>query len=131
MNERNYITLPIAKKLHEAGIVMQNEACWKVWPTGKKLIPVEEIEPLQWRTTSNVFYPAYTFTEVWDMLPFTIENSDNDYTTHYLRCVKGSKETWVGYQNYIKDELYAATNHNPCDAAAELLLWLTKEGGKG
>lgn len=125
MDERNYITFPIAKKLSEAGIRMESECGWISDRTStgivNTLLPMKDIH--------GAYYPAYTFTELLDVLPVRIEDSNNDYSTFCLRYEKGNNEAWVGYQNYIKDELCAATNPNPADAAALLLIWL--KGGKG
>jgi len=114
MNERNYISLQIAKRVHEAGIKGESEASWVYRIRNNEGFYILMPTPSFSLSLSNIL-PAYTFTEIWEMLPDTAvlgkwKEGDLEYTSIYC---EGSKDF---------------DNPNPADAAAELLLWLTKEG---
>lgn len=132
MNEQNYTSLPVSKKLVENGIVLETEVYWRVWDgningvhdSGSELVTLDEKKSLQ-DQNSEVrdipgadihYYPAPSFAELWRELPdSTCVNKDFDYT----KC-------WVDNNLILK----VFQNVNPAYALAELLIWV-KEQNRG
>jgi hypothetical protein len=125
MNKDNYVTLPVAQRLVAAGIVLETEAVWspifdfdltapglpvpiKDW----ELIQKDQITGSIWAAKSA---PAPSMSELWRELPegtITLNGIDREL---YCSC-QGSQ---------------ILHNATPCDALAELLIWVKEQiGGK-
>lgn len=120
MNTQNYASLEASKRLHDAGIVLKTEICWRYGLDDKwSLVSVD------WATTmmSNTLkvIPAPSMAEVWRELP-------NTYSTDTDVRLKTLMSYQAGYKA-LKDDVgvWFSYDTNPADALAELLIWLRKE----
>ena len=116
MNPSNYCTLPMAKRLHEAGVRMETEAVWAF--IKKNEVNAGRINPDagEWKLIKKPLfpyreqYPALSMSEAWEALP----------VKSYLYKGTFSNEAWLGRQDY--------SNKNATDCLCELLLWQKGEG---
>ena len=120
MNPSNYCTLPIAKRLHEEGIVVETDMAWKPYryDASKK-------EYFDWRltpTNQTVFqgqegYPAPNLSEV--IRQFTSSST----------FVKVVMEREQGYYNNCWPEIAKRCVEilSNIDDACELLMWVKGE----
>jgi len=102
MNKKNYCTLPVSKKLVEAGIVIETDAVWVRFKSGWQLIKRDS----EYIYTDRV--PAPTFAEVWKELP---------------------EDTWIrkcdGKTKIMnEDNSFVTDSTNPTDTAALLYIWI-------
>jgi hypothetical protein len=124
MNELNYCTQPLSRKLVENGIVLETEAEWRSFS-----FDFREAKLLQ-RTHLDAIYllygykvPAPSFAELWRELPQDVDNADLEV----FKTVDG--KTKAGYY-LISDEfddgfeIVAFESTNPADALAELLIFV-------
>ena len=125
-NPNNYTSLEMSRKLVEAGIVLEtstyyvkektNEAdCYELmYRIGEWFYLSTEAYYLRYKVASCEYYPAFSMSELWMELP-------ND--TRILKgYVSGKAIVW------ISDTCESIMNANPCDALAELLIYVRKEG---
>lgn len=118
MNELNYASLEVSKKLHDAGIVLDTDVVWAgIYGT------TVSFENQKWvlipKSTHNVQIPAPCFIEVWRELPQLIHK--------YQLTIKGEvSNTLVGYSSR-EDWLYYVRDSNPTDALIDLLIFVRKE----
>jgi hypothetical protein len=108
MNRDNYVTLEAAQRLVDAGIVLETDTYWiKFAQTGNG--PDTRRYVLS-RYQTPGFIPTYTFAELWRELPVgTIMVKEPDG----ISCVHS-----------FKIEQSKASNTNPADALADLLIWV-------
>lgn len=65
MNPKHYCTLEVAKKLQQAGVVVETECEWVVWTiTGYKEITIKG----KYDGSNAQFYPALSMSEAWELL---------------------------------------------------------------
>jgi hypothetical protein len=117
MNPDNYCTLSAAKRLHEAGIVIETEAWW-----ARRVLGNAD----RWELTHNKsislaveVLPAPCMAEVWWELPETIQCTRKKRQLHFE---KWRGESYASYENYG-----LAKNINPTDALIDLKIWTVKE----
>lgn len=115
MNHNNYCTLEMSRRLVEAGVKIETECLWvglKAFNEVKyKIVTLNTYERESYLFDQQPHYPAPSMADLWAMLP------DNT-------CImKNNGET------YITDENCEFSDTNPCDALAELLIWV--KGRKG
>lgn len=127
MNELNYTTLEASQRLVAAGIVLETDFYWFAYndntlrslrDAGKAipqpyLITKESVGNCNTRTS---YVPAPSMSELWRELP------DEAYCQ-----MRPSRKTVVGVRiqvpaGMIEDDQYI--NENPCDALADLLIWV-------
>ena len=126
MNELNYASLEVSKKLHDAGIVLDTDVVW-AWidqnPKGtiseaylKPTLYLKSLLPNTWFTC---IVPAPCFVEVWRELPLQtyIKKMDNISTMAWI-CDEHS-----GLESQF------IINEDPTDALIDLLIWVRKEQG--
>jgi hypothetical protein len=123
MNKDNYVTLPVALRLGLKGIFLDTEKHWeyKIYATGG-----------EWHLSDdkgNV--PAPNMSELWRELPEEIPNKNG--TFYFLKLEKQREMTEANYLS--KQQRWMVPNNpmnpNPCDALAELLIWVKEQiGGK-
>jgi hypothetical protein len=117
MNKDNYVTLQVAQRLVAAGIVLETELWWILHSRPAKgwyLNTPETTE--EWEDC----VPAPSMSELWRELP---SFASYKYPT-------GEAEVWLenGRENIISP---SCVDINPCDALAELLIWVKEQiGGK-
>jgi hypothetical protein len=133
MNQENYCSLNVAKRLIDTGIVLETDYYWatysestlqsirdagKVYPR-PYLVTKESIH--EKHRTGHGYYPAPCFTEVWRELPFQ---------SYIKKLDDGSTLVWICDDDadgkYIESNMIA--NSNPADALAELLIWAKGQG---
>jgi hypothetical protein len=128
MNPNNYCTLEAAKRLVEAGIVIDTDfyhvkhlsgGYWQQSIRSKNEllnIPIENVAEV---------LPAPSMAEVWRELPETALQPCRDITTgychEYLSLQKDGDLTVAGYGEYSE------IGRNPTDALIDLLIWVKKE----
>jgi len=120
-------TQETSRKLAEAGF-KNSYFCWFTkwnekdgeWILGDKY-------DKEWRLQicGNVYWlPAFTFSELWKILPDRIDI--NGFA--YIKIIKtGTKEFYISYSKYAC-HIKGYANKQPQEAAAELALWAVKEG---
>jgi hypothetical protein len=113
----NYCTLPYAKKLVEAGIVLETEYCW-VFDQYGSYLSITKHRP-------GKAVPAPSMTEVWRELPRYITVRDR---RHHINMDMMGENTHVTYANLSGSEF---SNINPADALIDLLIWVRKERANG
>ena len=134
MNTLNYATLPASKRLVEAGIVLETEAYWRVWPayrdaaSGCELVTAKEKKQLQAidnfdRETSDaagcLYFPAPCMAEVWRELP------SDDWELYQL-IRKYLMFRGLDFEDYaVAMELIRIARNT--DAPIDLLIWVRKE----
>ena len=110
MNELNYTSLDMSRKLVKAGIVLKTEAKWIIWPTGL----AELVYSWQYRDADVEVFPAPSFTELWRELPAFVG---------LTKQPDGISKCWV--ESLTGDMMIKVFfNANPADALAELLIFV-------
>ena len=109
MNENNYTSLEMSRKLVEAGIALETGLRWFEFKGEWHLLrPTTSLLDV----CDNV--PAPCMAELWRELPtFSIVE----------KRIEGKTEAWVIGQKRDPSVLYT----NPCDALAGLLIWLKRD----
>jgi hypothetical protein len=120
MNKDNYVTLPVAQRLVAAGIVLETEQYWYISPLGSvwRIRLGDELTSTMKLPQFSI--PAPSMSELWRELP---SFASYKYPT-------GEAEVWLenGRENIISP---SCVDINPCDALAELLIWVKEQiGGK-
>jgi len=117
MNELNYTSLPLSRKLVENGIDLKTEAVFcsdglsgsKYDLIQRPLFPYKEQ------------YPAPSFAELWRELPVSIERDGITYN----KTLKGFRDVNVAtYESLESRTVELFLSANPSDALAELLIWV-------
>jgi hypothetical protein len=107
MNQENYCSLNVAKRLIDTGIVLETEAVWRLGADGWKLLNKDWVTNMMSNTYES--YPAPSFAEIWRELPLG------------SICVKhnitGTNSCWSPDSPYIE-------NDRITDVIAELLIWV-------
>ena len=108
MNEQNYASLEVCRRLVDTGIMLETEAWWNLHSDGWKL------QLWKW---SDGSVPAPSMAEVWEELP--------EGATLY----KESPDAEYGYTSvaHLGRGSSPMFDSNPTDALCELLLWLKGE----
>lgn len=137
-NKYNTVSVPIAERLHEAGIKLKTAFFYDtdgdLW--------VEDNDPndtteddlafirladrlIEYTTYSTTRFPAPTFQDIWNALPKDITIDSDIY---YLYINK--EDDYIGYYNSILRKEYIAVKIKDglVEAAAELLLHLKEKG---
>jgi hypothetical protein len=120
MNENNYCSLEMSKKLVDAGIVLGTEAHW---------IKVAN-SPLMLRDSrygADEHYPAPSMIELWRELP---EELPNNTRTYYMKLMieKSDEMTLACYGNdNMETYIGEYESISPANALAELLIWVKEE----
>jgi hypothetical protein len=121
VNQENYCSLNVAKKLIDAGIVLETDFVWRLGADGWKLLNKDWVTNMMSNTYES--YPAPSFAEIWRELPFQ---------SYIKKLDDGSTLVWICDDDadgkYIESNMIA--NSNPADALAELLIWAKGLGGK-
>lgn len=73
-----YVSLPMARRLQEAGVKMETNKCWTIY--GDKWIIADSDFPF------DQIIPAPSMAELWEWFPSYVNGSDCQYT---LRLGKG------------------------------------------
>lgn len=128
MNQENYCSLNVAKRLIDTGIVLETDAVWVKWYFDGSVL--SDRNPYEWRLqykaltqTDFESIPAPSFAEIWRELPDEIELED-DGGSIALSVFKSGKTTYAGYYLNKDEEVYEEKeSSNSADALAELLIW--------
>ena len=121
MNPKHHTSLPIAKQLAEAGIVIESEFWWvEDNPEDWVLVPkgwtnIEMSRPKK--------YPAPIATELLERLPDGCR-----YGVNLVKLMNGYGVELTDYTQMPYKRLEFIQDKNPCDALALLLIRLTKDG---
>jgi hypothetical protein len=120
----------ISKRLHELGF--GNVKCkyyWQIpkWSTdgsAHNLIDADHYEIIRGEDFPD-YIPAYTFEEIWGVLPDNIKDDDGEMGVRAL--IRNGKLNIIGYI-YPDSDMewihWIATAESPAEAAAMLLVWL-------
>jgi hypothetical protein len=80
-------------------------------------------------------YRAFTFSELWEILPKEINFLDSKTLIYHLEFHKHSNYNFIGYIRHsiqegelLMDSMKSKLHKQPQEAAAELALWCRKEG---
>jgi len=114
-------SLETSRKLAEAGFEQENGFFWYNFGSKEKPNWKVDIYPQEHKSCGR--FRAYTFNELWELLPNCIEYDDEIYYKRFLPpaimiYVKGAEPRWL--KKY--------EGNNPQEAAAELLLWCKQNG---
>jgi len=116
MNPLNYTTLEASKRLMETGVKLETDAVWFESLTGWIIAPLSN------RYEESI--PAYSFSTLWRELPESIVVDNTTYKCKHLTMEKmGQGESTIAY--YRPNGL-VFENINPCDALADLLVWVAE-----
>jgi hypothetical protein len=120
MNELNYGSLEACKRLVDAGIVMETDVEWGLYPNGDWALHKRGISTLK-------DIPAPSMAEIWRELPDEV----NGYTLDVTRIGKDTQAT------YSKIDIFdtyctigSGESENPTDALIDLRIWLEREKGE-
>ena len=146
MNPLNYASLEASKRLAEAGIVLETELYWRVWPArsnaqgGSELVDEEtkigfqKTRPLDADDEIDgpgvLYYPAPSMAEVWRELPGRVEIYQKRWNLEISKgCATGTQETHGGYADgdSVPSAFCYCLSTNPTDALIDLLIWVRKE----
>lgn len=124
MNEQNYTSPEVSKKLVENGIVLETDAVWVKWYFDGSTL--NDRNPYEWRLVYKSLVeadretiPACSFAELQRELPSLIHK-------HQLTIKSEVSKVIVGY-SCREDWLYYVRNTNPADALAELLMFVRRD----
>jgi len=128
MNQKHHVSLPIAKQLVEAGIVIESESQWEV---GGKLSGKQNVTlVLRNRPPSFVsadsawsFYPAPIATEILEWFP-----RGYDFGFELIKLGEGYGAICKDYRVMPYKRIGFEKDDNASDALALLLIRLTKDG---
>jgi len=109
MNSNNYCSLEMSKKLVEAGIVLETDKVWRLGADGWKLLSRDWAIKMMSNTYEII--PAPSMSELWAELPYGSTAKTRAGVTYAIDA-GGNCEF---------------ESSNPCDALAELLIWVSKE----
>jgi len=112
MNEKNYCSLEMSRKLPEAGIVLHSEKEW-IHVSGGGWYLVERNSEKYDAIDKRV--PAPSMAELWR------EVGDDVYLTRHWHRDKRIYQTRATLTFLASPEY---TEENPCDALAALLIWI-------
>jgi hypothetical protein len=106
----SYVSLEMAKRLAEAGIVMETTKNYYCFWNGLETYFVLSFNNIP----EYPGFPAPSMSELWDVMPFQ---------TYIEKMDDGTTLVWGAYE---KDNVYSKQifNTNPADALAELAIWL-------
>lgn len=125
MNPNNYCTLEAAKRLVEAGIVLDGtDMHWIKERDGSFSLVLSDVH-----YDGSEEYPAPSMAEVWRELSCQIDSGDCLFWE--LAMYKVMNGLQVGYicgQRRLRLFIY---DENPTDALIDLLIWVRKEHGNG
>ena len=119
-NPKDYTTPEMSLKLVENGIVLATDMIWMKDQEGRWILtfPINE-------GADDVAIPAVNFSELWRELPEEI------YCGAYyleLQVTKSGGLTLACYGNdNLEQWVGESENINPCDALAELYIWVTEQ----
>jgi hypothetical protein len=112
MNKDNYVTLPVAQRLVEKRIMLETDAWWILGFDGKySLVHCATKVMMSVIKERPGSIPAPSMSELWRELPEGTITLNGIGRELYCSC-QGSQ---------------ILHNVNPCDALAELLIWVRKE----
>ena len=114
MNPLNVGTLPACQRLMNAGIVLETDAKWILWPTGL----IELVGRAEYRDADVKVYYAPSMAEVWRELPGTEE-----LMPLLAKYAKGKNEFWYA-MNPIR---FLIELFRDIDRMISLLIWLTEQ----
>ena len=122
MNPKHHVSLPIAKQLAEAGIVIESEYYWHTHD-GKNWVC--DWRNFDHRTVPAEFqvFPAPIATELLERLPDGCR-----YGVNLVKLMSGYGAELTDYTQMPYKRLEFIQDKNPCDALALLLIRLTKDG---
>jgi len=122
MNPKHHTSLPIAKQLAEAGIVIESEFWWSQ--------PIQNEWSISYRSytkeingVAREYYPAPIATELLERLP-----DGWRYGVNLVKLMSGYGVELTDYTPMPYKRLEFIQDKNPCDALALLLIRLTKDG---
>jgi hypothetical protein len=134
-----HTSLELSKRLYDKGFRGEHVSNWEGWEKFTEVVVVHEDTVSNW----TAICPAYTFTELWGVLPYEIEvdTLGNDlYSDDYGEFYKMLCPLWehpYGYMGKTR-AAYAAqgmepnivgfSHESPAEAAGLLLEWLIDEG---
>lgn len=130
MNPNNYCTLEASQRLVAAGIELETDCVWaKVYPGREdsewKVFTKAEFNKAYYDFDTHM--PAPSMGELWRELPDAIFVNEIRYEKS-LFGVSGLSQ--AGYI-YGTKPLKFITRSNPCDALADLLIFVRKEADNG
>lgn len=119
MNQNNNCSLEMSRRLVEAGIEVKTEAFWIKVSDYWKIVHGE----YYFVDKHSEHYPAPSMSELWTLLPYRLREQDGDFL--FISAIH--ETTYAGYGS-LQNPIISYNSTNPCDALAELLLWV--EGSK-
>ena len=126
MNELNYASLEASKKLHDADIILETDAYFRIFDG--ETVFVTAWQKKCWEDEIKVdaasdeveFIPAPCMAEVWRELPECITKGG---TIQYLEMGKTGSKTYAAY-DFADDYILF---DNPTDALIDLLIWVKEQ----
>jgi hypothetical protein len=127
MNQENYCSLNVAKRLIDTGIVLETEAVWRLGADGWKLLNKDWVTNMMSNTYES--YPAPSFAEIWRELPEIYKTESGIECRLQLDKIRRNDGVVVASAQYVygDEDQYVIkffANTNPVDALAELLIWV-------
>jgi hypothetical protein len=131
--ESQVCSLDLAKKLHELGVKKDSTFVWKSYDGEYYQVKFISFN----LCLDDELYPAYTASELGDMLPSSLEV--NDSSSSFLYCCKHSDDNWTieyRYNRIINDGLvdevtYVYSNcheDTESNARATMIIYLIENG---
>ncbi len=139
------VSLETAKALVATGIVIESVFSWFTRCNESRLDYTDWLNVDKWQQ-----YPASTSEELWTLIPYTLNSPNLEYNDRgHLKFYIESRETyyqdvnkklldanvvaWNTYLARITDnyKVNESFNLKLCEALAQMLLWLKKEGYLG
>jgi hypothetical protein len=125
MNTNNYGSLKACQDLVTAGIVLETEKVWAFVPNHYDMDQEGNSRGV-WKLIDPPLYPyrdqipAPSMSELWRELPESIQI--NAHTWKHLTTEKMGSRMEAYYRPCDKSEI--KSSENPCDALADLLIWV-------
>jgi hypothetical protein len=131
---KEHTSLELSKRLHEKGFRGEHESAWKeadsqCWEDPSEYIPI---------ITRNLFpdwgmnyIPAYTFTELWAVVPYMLHIDGQGYELLIAKDISlsdGPLSEAIYRLNGEEQELVNVAHESPTEALGLLVEWLIDEG---
>lgn len=130
-NENEHTSYELSKSLHELGFKGEHKNVYvtnSVWKRDQEIKTLESIRHLPYY---EVLFPAYTFSELWAVLPLLLENYfmlgmgkewDTKTNIQYIDR-EGDCHTTLGGAEF--------SHESPAEAAGLMVAWLIENGYLG
>lgn len=125
MNQKHLVSLPLAKKLHELGIVFESDYIWRTDHecNGHKAFKERRDWLVFNQSMKNFCYPAPHCAELLDAMPAYLQGNNSSSTLRIEKHLSKYSAYYecVGFSSFC-------TQDTPANALASLMIYLQEEG---